>query len=259
MRMVFLGSSSNFISSIIYSALKKLQNGEFELAYAVDTAPNDIETRLMRQDLITTIARYLVIKVFGKQKISWRWFGEMKGQKVANINSKRFIRKLKLDDIDVILSVGCMQKLGLELLNLFQCVNYHNSLLPKYRGCLTASWQAYFKEKQTGYTWHRMVGDWDSGNILMQGITHPNYPEISSYDDVMNMEVSKAMMAITELPLLLNKIKWKDKGRSQDGKASYYGQKEMGKIPKDAWSKICFGWNMSPEEFVPKWILRIIR
>jgi methionyl-tRNA formyltransferase len=256
MRIAFLGSSSNFISSIMYSALKKLQNGEFELAYAIDTAPDDMETRLMRQDLITTIVRFFAIKIFGKQRISWRWFGEMKGQKVADINSPKFIRKLKRDKIDIILSVGCMQKLGLELLNSFQCVNYHNSLLPKYRGCLTASWQAYFKEKETGYTWHRMVGDWDSGNILMRCAFSNS--GIKSYDDVMNVEVEKAKMATVELPLLLNKIKWKDKGRSQDGRASYYGQKEMERIPKDAWAKICFGWNIAPEEFVPKWILKII-
>ncbi len=257
MRIVFLGSSSDFISSIMYSALQKMQGDEFELAYAIDTATDDIETRLMRQDLITTIIRYLGIKVFGKQKISWRWFGEMKGQKVADINSPKFVRKLKCDGIDVILSVGCMQKLEAELLNSFQCVNYHNSLLPKYRGCLSASWQAYFKEKETGYTWHRMVDDWDSGRILMQ--IKIEMPIIRSYNDVMKIEVDKAKDASSLLAHLLIDIKNHSYGERQVGKASYYGKKEMERLPKNQWAKICFGWNITPDEFVPKWMLSITR
>jgi folate-dependent phosphoribosylglycinamide formyltransferase PurN len=252
-----LGSSSNFISSIIYNGLRKLKNSEFELAYAIDTAPNDIDTRLMRQDLITTIVRYLGIKVFGRQKISWRWFGEMKGRRVADINSSEFVCKLKLDNIDVILSVGCMQKLGTNLLKSFRCVNYHNSLLPKYRGCLSASWQAYFKEKQTGYTWHYMVEDWDSGKILIQCPVDNSV--VRSYDDIMNIEVRKAKIASMDLATLLYMIKTNYKGRNQDGKPSYYGQKEMGLLPKDEWAKACFGWNIAPEEFVPKWMLDIMK
>ena len=233
-------------------------SNEFELAYAIDTAPDDIETRLMRQDLITTIVRYLVIKIFGKQKISWRWFGQMKGQKIENISSKKFIRKLKLDDIDIILSVGCVQKLGSNFLNSFQCVNYHNSLLPKYRGCLSASWQAYFKEKETGYTWHRMVEDWDSGNILIQEIPYQYY-NVITFDNILEIEVRKTLHASRNLPALLQLISDNAKGNCQKGKSSYYGQKELDALPKNEWTKICFGWNIAPEEFVPKWILKVVR
>lgn len=258
MRIAFFGSSSNFISSIIYSALKKIQKGEFELAYAIDTAPNDIETRLMRQDLITTIVRYSVIKTFGKQKISWRWFGEMKGQKKADVNSPEFVRKLKLDKIDTILSVGCMQKFGRELIQNFQCVNYHNSILPKYRGLCSMSWQAYFKEKEIGYTWHRIAESWDSGRVLIQG-SFPNSYNIKTFDDVSRFEVQKTLLASMDLPLVLQLMKDGVQGGLQEGESSYYGQKELDALPKSEWAKICFGWNVAPEEFVPKCILNIIR
>lgn len=260
MRIVFFGSSSSFISSIIYNALKKtLKDSDgYELAYAIDTAPDNVETRLMRQDLLTTIIRYLVIKVFGKQKISWRWFGQMKGQKVADINSPEFVRKLKLDNIDVILSVGCVQKLGTDLLNAFQCVNYHNSLLPKYRGCLSASWQAYFKEKRIGYTWHRMVDNWDSGNILIQ-TTLDEYPAINKFNDILNIEVEKTLLASIDLFDILELARINVEGTLQKGKPSYYGQKEMKRLPKNEWAKICFGWNIAPEEFIPKWMLNTIK
>jgi len=258
MRIVFLGSSSSFISSIIYNALKKaLKDSDgFELAYAIDTAPDDMETRLMRQDLITTIVRYLVIKIFGKQKISWRWFGEMKGQKIANINSPKFVRKLKLDDIDIILSVGCVQKLGSGLLNSFQCVNYHNSLLPKYRGLYSMSWQIYFKD-EIGYTWHRIAENWDSGNILIQ---HTLYDSLTmkGFNGVLSTEVKKTLQASKDLHFLLTQIESEIPGRLQQGKPSYYGQRELDALPKNEWAKICFGWNIAPEEFIPKWMLGFI-
>ena len=47
-------------------------------------------------------------------------------------------------------------------------INFHNALLPKYRGRNAASWVIYEKEKETGVTWHYVTENIDEGNIIIQ-------------------------------------------------------------------------------------------
>lgn len=47
-------------------------------------------------------------------------------------------------------------------------INYHNSLLPRYRGMHAEAWAIYEGEKETGITWHKIDGGIDTGPILAQ-------------------------------------------------------------------------------------------
>ena len=47
-------------------------------------------------------------------------------------------------------------------------INYHNSLLPKYKGSNAALWCIYNNEKKSGITWHMVDENIDSGEILVQ-------------------------------------------------------------------------------------------
>ena len=47
-------------------------------------------------------------------------------------------------------------------------INFHNALLPKYRGRNAASWVIYEQEKETGVTWHYVTENIDEGNIIIQ-------------------------------------------------------------------------------------------
>ena len=47
-------------------------------------------------------------------------------------------------------------------------VNFHNALLPDYRGRNVASWMIYNGEKETGITWHYANAGVDTGDIIIQ-------------------------------------------------------------------------------------------
>lgn len=47
-------------------------------------------------------------------------------------------------------------------------INYHNSLLPRYRGMHAEAWAISEGEKETGITWHKVDDGIDSGPILVQ-------------------------------------------------------------------------------------------
>lgn len=47
-------------------------------------------------------------------------------------------------------------------------INYHNSLLPYYRGVNAHVWAIYKEELKTGITWHKVDKNIDTGDILIQ-------------------------------------------------------------------------------------------
>ncbi|WP_207229373.1 methionyl-tRNA formyltransferase [Ktedonosporobacter rubrisoli] len=71
---------------------------------------------------------------------------------------------------DLILVAGFPRKFPPALLDVprLGCVNWHPSLLPRYRGPEPIFWQFMNGETQTGITFHRMDADIDTGPILVQ-------------------------------------------------------------------------------------------
>lgn len=51
---------------------------------------------------------------------------------------------------------------------LIKIINFHNSLLPSYKGINAPIWSIYYQEKITGVTWHIVSPDLDSGDIIAQ-------------------------------------------------------------------------------------------
>ncbi|WP_245162265.1 formyltransferase family protein [Campylobacter ornithocola] len=47
-------------------------------------------------------------------------------------------------------------------------INYHNSLLPKYRGRNAHIWAIWEDEIATGITWHKVDHNIDTGDIILQ-------------------------------------------------------------------------------------------
>lgn len=47
-------------------------------------------------------------------------------------------------------------------------INFHNSLLPSYKGVNAPIWSIYHQEKITGVTWHIVNSKLDSGDIIAQ-------------------------------------------------------------------------------------------
>lgn len=87
-----------------------------------------------------------------------------------NVNSEESIRNLLEIKPDYIIVSSFDQIIKMEVISLpsLGIVNFHPSLLPKYRGPNPISWVLINGEKQTGLTIHRLTEGIDSGNVLYQ-------------------------------------------------------------------------------------------
>jgi len=88
----------------------------------------------------------------------------------VDINSEEFIKRIKEEEIDYVLSIAYPKILTPRFLEAPKqmCVNIHAGLLPKYRGFNPSFWVLFNKERTTGITIHKMVSALDAGPIIMQ-------------------------------------------------------------------------------------------
>ena len=87
------------------------------------------------------------------------------------INNADFIGRLRSDHApDLALSLACLQIWGPDLLESFElAVNYHNGYLPDYKGLWATHWSLYQGEPFSGYAFHVMDRDIDTGEIILRG------------------------------------------------------------------------------------------
>ena len=120
------------------------------------------------------------------------------------------------------LSFFCLQKFSVGFLEAFnQAVNYHNGLLPDYRGRRATAWSVYNGEKKTGYTFHHMTREFDEGAILLEGAI-PVHSSRSPYD----LDKRKALAAANQMPRLLTMIQGGNTGKVQREGGVYYSMKK---------------------------------
>ena len=137
-----------------------------------------------------------------------------------SINSSEFAAYLS-DELrpTMALSLGCVQIFRRELLERFAiAVNYHNGLLPQFRGLRATSWSLYRGEGRTGYSFHRMTEHIDAGPILLS----EELPVVGEMS-VGGVERAKTYAAAARLGDLLDLMMARAPGVPQFGGASYYG------------------------------------
>ena len=83
-------------------------------------------------------------------------------EKVSNLKPK-FI-----GNCDVIFSVGYLKKIESEIIQNYEIINLHPSLLPKYKGLMTHKRMLINKENKYGYSIHKVTKYLDGGEILSQ-------------------------------------------------------------------------------------------
>ena len=83
---------------------------------------------------------------------------------------KLILKKLKLNNIDLICLAGFMKILSSNFLRKFEgkILNIHPSLLPKYKGLNTHARAIINKESYSGCTVHHVDSKLDSGKIILQ-------------------------------------------------------------------------------------------
>ena len=83
-------------------------------------------------------------------------------EKVSNLNTK-FI-----GNCDFVFSVGYLKKIESEIIENYEIINLHPSLLPKYKGLMTHKRMLINNENKYGYSIHKVTKYLDDGEILSQ-------------------------------------------------------------------------------------------
>ena len=83
-------------------------------------------------------------------------------EKVSNLKPKL------LGDCDIVFSVGYLKKINSEIIENYEVINLHPSLLPKYKGLMTHKRMLINKEIKYGYSIHKVNKYLDDGEILTQ-------------------------------------------------------------------------------------------
>ena len=147
----------------------------------------------------------------------------------GNINHPHFVTQLR-DEIrpTIALSFYCLQKFSPNLLEVFRyAINYHNGLLPGYRGLKATAWSVYQGDKETGFTFHRMSKELDEGPILMQG-TVPVSPDSST----VGLDLEKAITATNYIPRMLRMVVDGYPGKPQSGERRYFSRADYLAVTK---------------------------
>ena len=90
--------------------------------------------------------------------------------KIKFINSKDFENYIRVNKVDLVISIASPQIFKNNILNSpkYGCINYHTSVLPKYRGRQPLFWALFNDEKEVGITIHEMDDKLDNGLIILQ-------------------------------------------------------------------------------------------
>lgn len=139
------------------------------------------------------------------------------------MNHPQLIARLR-DELrpTIALSLYCLQRLSPELLGVFEhAVNYHNGLLPGFRGLKATAWSRYRGEQETGFTFHRMVPRLDAGPVLLQE-ARPIRADRKTAD----LDLAKATAAAARIPRVLRAVVDGDPGTPQSAGGRYFSMRD---------------------------------
>lgn len=229
-RVVFFGDGSSFITTILFNEVLKFHCNLIEIILVVDTNP-----KTKRELTIRKIIKSLIIKIFNPSlKVNFGFYDSFvkfvpKGipiMKPDSINDDNFIRYIRELKPDYGFSFGNPQIMKPKLINSFKrIINYHNSILPKYRGLHATAWSMFFSEDYTGYTFHEVNEKIDDGNIIIQESFKIDYSK-TPYE----IEVIKTKKAAKKIKQLIEYLQEGYEGMRQEGESSYFGRKELDKL-----------------------------
>jgi folate-dependent phosphoribosylglycinamide formyltransferase PurN len=94
----------------------------------------------------------------------------IKRYKTKSVNSKDFIEYIKMNCVDLIISIASPKIFNKDILSASGkgCINYHTSFLPKYRGRQPLFWALLNGDKEVGISIHWMDEALDNGPIITQ-------------------------------------------------------------------------------------------
>jgi methionyl-tRNA formyltransferase len=227
-RIIFFGDSTSYISTILFRGLMRaVARTDFEIVAIVDTA------LLQRPSLMRRCLFYAAQKIFNPcdhidldlSRPFYR-YSRLPVYHPVSINSSACIEQLRIYKPTIALLCGCPQIMHRDLMAEFnQIVNYHNSLLPRYRGLQATAWSMYKAETTTGYTFHYVSEGVDLGNIVIQESFPLDYHKTP--DQIEHIKTDKAQKTLGKLLTLLSDHA---PGQPQPTEGSYFGAKELSNL-----------------------------
>jgi len=226
MKLVYFGNDSDFSKTIFFHILQQVKTKDIEIVFVINT-------EIRRKALIKRLFFCIVKKVFNlfdkcTTSLTFRYFddyiGEITYLNTNKDNSPYFVALIKELKADYAIVAGCGVIFEQKLINTFKygVVNYHNSLLPEYKGLGGESMPFYHNKKELGYTFHFMNENIDEGNIILQ-----NKMSICAHKSIYWHHEFLLSTLDKGVEKLLNKLLSLDKGYSQKKLDSYYGKKEI--------------------------------
>ncbi len=79
---------------------------------------------------------------------------------------QRALQKENFNNTKIIFSVGYMKVIEKRIINNFDVINLHPSILPKYKGLMTQKRMLINNEKYYGFTIHKVSTELDEGKII---------------------------------------------------------------------------------------------
>ena len=119
-----------------------------------------------------TSKKFNTISIISNNQVSKQIKELIKSNKLA-INIYEKVSNLKpkfLGDCEIIFSVGYLKKINSEIIENYEIINLHPSLLPKYKGLMTHKRMLINKEVKYGYSIHKVTKYLDDGEILTQNL-----------------------------------------------------------------------------------------
>lgn len=156
---------------------------------------------------------------------------------IGNPRKKDSTSFLKKFDTDIIFSINYLFIVNDDVLDFpkIHAINFHGSLLPKYRGRTPHVWAIINGEKETGITAHLMEKGCDTGDIVLQERIEINSSATGNdilhiYKEKYPLMVEKILDMIDHKKLVIQK--------QNDREATYFGKRtpEDGHINWD-WQK----------------------
>jgi len=140
------------------------------------------------------------------------------------INHPEFQRRVQDEmQANLMISIDCTLVLSPQQLSMFDVtVNYHNGLLPAYRGLRSTEWALYRGDSRVGFTFHHMSENLDGGNILVSD----SIP-VDKMTRAHEVEDKKTACAAGYCARVVEKMKMRDPGIPQSGDVGYYSRKKF--------------------------------
>ncbi len=129
-----------------------------------------------------------------------------KPKDVSNCNESAVVNKSFQYDLGVVVSYGQILKSNVLSQPRYGLVNWHPSLLPKYRGATPLQSSIFAGDKDVGLTWIEVVKKMDAGNVLFQ-LSKPLSDESNYFSEMEKLvEVGRNTWALAAFNQIIGRL-----------------------------------------------------